>query len=345
MKKWILAISVFASITIIPELILRAIGFHYDSGVINNVLRPSQVAYFEPDDDLFWKYPVNQPGVNSFGFRGKEISIPKPQRVKRLLFLGDSCTDQEFPDLVEMFLNENSHNDSVRYECVRLAAPGYSSYQGKVLACKYAGLLDADMVFIFFGWNDHWLAYGCNDESAGSDNLRKILCGLFHYSKIYQAGLKALYSIADPRGQKVLNQVRVSELDYKKNLVIIDSVCSEYSVPVVFITAPTDHTLKGVPHYLIELKLAPNPEFVLNEHQKYCSIVRNVAKSRAAYLLDLEKEFNRLTVQDSLFMSDGIHFTRRGSNLVAIRICLFLEQKTDLISDHTFEEFLRCKNL
>jgi len=38
------------------------------------------------------------------------------------MFLGDSCTQQGYPDIVELFLSEGSRNSSTEVEAITLAS-------------------------------------------------------------------------------------------------------------------------------------------------------------------------------------------------------------------------------
>ncbi|UCC44439.1 MAG: SGNH/GDSL hydrolase family protein [Candidatus Zixiibacteriota bacterium] len=332
--RWVRCALVLATVNlvaVVPELCLRAADFQYVSEVSFLGLRPHARVIFEPDDELFWKYPTSLPDVNSFGFRGREVAVPKDANVRRLLFLGDSCTDQDFARLVEILLNGDPGRDSLRYECVVLAAPGYSSYQGKVLASKYAGLLEADLAFVCFGWNDHWLAYGCTDEVAGSMVFRNVLSTANHHSRMLQAGMKLIHSVFGCREQGVIDEVRVPAGQFESNLATINSLFDAQGVPVVFVTAPAAHSSQGVPQYLLERRYAPSAQFVLNKHSEYCAIVRAVARRCGAKLLDLEKELAALERPDELFMSDGIHFSRSGLHVMATRIYRFVRNETGLV--------------
>jgi lysophospholipase L1-like esterase len=316
--------------TIVPELALRTIGFHYVSEIAYGSLRPQFETLFEPDDDLFWKYPRIAGEVNSLGFRDREVAVPKDDHVKRLLFLGDSCTDQGFAHLLESVLNSNFSSDSVHFECVVLAVPGYSSYQGKVLARKYGKLLQADIAFVFFGWNDHWLTYGRTDNEIGANAYRKAWTRIYYRSRLLQAAEKVTHEIFGRRECALPEEVRVPKQQYRENLEEIDSIFCLNDVPVVLITAPSAHSQLGVPTYLIQENLAPNPEFVIARHREYNDIVREVARRQNAHLLDLEREFRNFERPERLFRSDGIHFSPLGLQAVSFRIYEFLTEGPEM---------------
>ncbi len=326
--RWLQAVALLVStlnlILITPELFLRAIDFQYVSSVSFGGLRPERRHLFEPDKDLMWKYPTEQPGINSFGFRGDEIQVPKPKGVRRVLFIGDSCTDQDFAGYVEQILNMQIGGDSLKFECIIMAVPGYSSYHGRVIAEKYAGLTEADIAFVYFGWNDHWLAFGGTDAEVAENEPSLFIHSIYNHSRLMQ--LAAMVSQMSPSlSPSVIEQVRVPSGQFKDNLRDISSTLSGKGMRVVFITAPSNHVRAGVPPYLIEKRLAPDETSVLARHREYCNIVRRVATETASGLLDLEARMNAMST-DGHFMSDGIHFSETGLKLVAAMIYIYLLQ-------------------
>jgi len=324
--RWLTGLALLIStvnlIVISPELLLRAVDFQYTSKVSYGGLRPDRQMLFEPDRDLMWKFPTDQPGVNSLGFRDTEVRIPKPPGVRRILFLGDSCTDQDFAGYVEQLLNDHSAGDSLHYECVVMAVPGYSSYQGRIVAEKYGRMIQADVAFVYFGWNDHWLAYGGTDAEMGKSRMASLLRDVSCHSRLTQLAIKVSSMITD-NSQGIVEQVRVPISEFRENLRAIDSVFSASGTRVIFVTAPSGHYRSGVPTYLIEQRFAPSEAFVLSKHREYCSIVRTVSARTFGGLLDLEKEFKALYNPD-LFMNDGIHFTDSGLRVVAAMIYAFM---------------------
>jgi len=317
-----LLISTINLIVISPELILRTIDFEYASSVSYGGLRPDRRILFEPDRDLMWRFPADQPGINSFGFRGDEVRVPKPPGVRRLLFLGDSCTDQDFAGYVEQLLTNHSAGDSLRYESIVMAVPGYSSHQGRIIAEKYGDMVRADVAFVFFGWNDHWLAYGGTDAQLGKSRVASFLRDMSYHSRLMQLALKVSSMITD-NSQDIVEQVRVPASEFHDNLRTIDSILFASGTKVIFVTAPSGHNLSGVPSYLIEQRLAPGEAFVLSKHREYCDIVRSVSRQTFSGLLDLEAQFSTLANPD-LFTDDGIHFTDAGLKTVAAIMYAYL---------------------
>jgi len=299
-----------------PELALRAAGYEATSTVCYGALRPECRAYFEADSDLMWKYRQGQPGVNSLGFRGREIETSQPVRKRRLLIIGDSCADQNYASLLEQMLNNGRLSGQGEFECVVLAVPGYSSYQGRVIAEKYARLVKADLAFVCFGWNDHWLAYGATDAEMGDGLLSPLVRSLYSHSRVLQLAVESARSGNRPP-ESIVDRLRVPPGQFRNNLAAIDRALADAGTSTVFITAPTCHQTCGVPPYLVERKWAIDSMAVLVLHRHYAKIVREVAATTDAGLLDLESRFNESEQRHDLFKTDGIHFTQAGLQEVA----------------------------
>src|SRR6185503_10239350 len=102
---WLLAFATLNLLLVVPELALRVVGFRGEAGIQFGYPRPQEFVAFDPDARLFWKLRSSNRNVNSLGFPGKEVAVPKPDHRYRVLFLGDSCTQQGYPDIVEILQN------------------------------------------------------------------------------------------------------------------------------------------------------------------------------------------------------------------------------------------------
>jgi lysophospholipase L1-like esterase len=324
---WSLLLATLNLLVVVPELALRVAGFRSEAGIQFGYPRPEEFMRFEADERLFWKLPTSNRNANSLGFPGREITSPKPHGIYRVLFLGDSCTQQGYPDIVEILLNNRTPDTSTRFESVTLALSGYSSHQGRVLAEMYGRKLEPDVAVVYFGWNDHWQAYQAVDSQkvvrvSNSFGARSL--AVAQRSRLVQGveSLAASFSGASAP----IGQVRVPSAQYRENLLAIQKIFKEQNVPVVFISAPTSHYRLGVPDYLVDLRFVTDKKSSETMHQTYNQVVREVAKAPGSYLLDLEQNFNAREDLSSIFLADGIHFTQGGLALVAKRVSDFLEE-------------------
>jgi lysophospholipase L1-like esterase len=320
-SAWLLILAAFNLVIVAPEMVLRAAGFTYESGVQYGKPRDKAWVRLVPDEDLMWTFPPSTPGVNSLGFHDKEIQKPKSDGVYRILFLGDSCTEQGFPDLVELFLNAGKGNAERRYESVTMAVTGYTSHQGKVMAEKYGALAEPDLVVVYFGWNDHWLARGAPDaDHKGFPPRSWWEQSRLNSLRLFQAVRKVSSAFSPHPADTLLGKSRVSQDQYRENLLRIGELFHSRNVPVIFITAPTSQYRLGVPDVLIERGFVADKATAAKLHRSYNEIAREAANPPMSHLLDLEAEFERLPQPEELFMKDGIHFTPTGLALVAKRV-------------------------
>ncbi|MCZ6594500.1 MAG: GDSL-type esterase/lipase family protein [Bacteroidetes bacterium] len=335
--EWLLSIAVLNLFVVVPELALRAVDFRYESGIQWGWPRPSHFLFYEPDGKLFWKLKSSNPNVNSLGFPGKEIIFPKSNNVFRIMFLGDSVTQQGYPELVEHFLNTKSPGNPKKFECIKFAIAGYSSHQGRVLAEMYGIKHKPDLVFVYYGWNDHWQAYGATDSGKRiktSGNVwSKINSFAYHNIRLLQ-GLTALRGAFGGQNAPT-DEVRVPEEQYRENLRRIQKIFEIENIPVVFITAPTSHYRLGVPDYLVDMGFVPDKQSAVKRHKEYNQIVKQVAKAGGSFLLDLETEFSSTSDESlrAIFVNDGIHLTGIGVGIVAKRIVDFFETDLKFLSD------------
>ncbi len=323
--NWFLSLAMLNLLVLTPELFLREFDFYYDMGIQFGYPRPTQFAAYEPDKDLFWKMPPGRPGVNSLGFWGKEIEMPKPAGVYRIMFLGDSVPAQGYPQIVETFLNAQRQT-GVRFESINLAVGGYSSYQGRILIDKYGEMFEPNLALISYGWNDHWQAYGGIDSqktiTINPSPLSQLSRLIYQRSRILQ-GLRYV-SIPLLDVDQPLTEVRVSLDEYRDNLTYLGNFFAVRNVPVIFITPPTSHYALGVPDYLVEKGFASSKERTVTLHGAYNQVVREVVGTNSWLVLDLEQELASLNDLSEIFSTDGIHLTPKGSALFAKRITDFI---------------------
>ena len=331
-RKWLLSSAVLALAVLVPELLLRASGFEYRSGVQFGFPDPQRMAFFDSDPRLFWKLkPAEDPeharpdvSGNSRGFQGKDPAIPKPPETYRMLFLGDSCTFQGYPWRAAERLRDLKIPEGRVAETVSLAIPGYSSLQGLRAAEDYGRELEPDVVFVFFGWNDHWAAYGRTDSQRIPQSPGGLSAALFEHSRLVQGVAWLAGRMRGPA--RPLDAPRVLPNEYRGNLEAIAALFAARKVPVVFLTAPTTFYKLGVPQKLVDDQFAKSGEEAIRLHREYNAITREVAESSGARLLDLEKEMGLAPELESWFLKDGVHFSPEGRQWVAERVARFVRE-------------------
>lgn len=317
--RWLVGVALLNALTVVPELALRLADYRHGPKMEFGFPDPKTLEYFARDAELFWRHDPAAPGINSWGFRGREVVSPKPADALRVVFLGDSCSaigqPASYPMRVEELLNAAPRADGRRYEVVNLAVPGYTSHQGLVLARKYASRLEAELAFVYFGWNDHWQAYGATDEQKVLARSSPRLEALTEKLRVLQAVRALAASFARGAGQ--LEEVRVPPERYAANLAAILAEFRAAGTKVVFITAPTSFYRSGVPAPLVEKGFLRRLDEGLERHRAYTELTRRVASEGGADVLDLERLYDALPELPRLFLSDGIHFTDEGRERIA----------------------------
>jgi len=295
------------------EVGLRLASFSADPGLLVRFGYPDPELLLELDRDpeLFWKLPADRFGVNALGFVGPEPELPKPPGRTRLVCLGDSCTESGYPALVGEALA--AAGDERELDTVNLATSGYSSYQGRVLAERWLARLEPDVVAVYFGWNDHWLAWDRTDEQRASRtrSWRRHLEPLRAW--------QALESLRAPPAEP-LDVPRVSAAEYRANLARIGALAEAVGARVLLLTAPSSHEAYGVPRALVDAHFGTDEESIVRLHARYNDVVRELARERGWELLDLAAEAPRHARFAELFTEDGIHPTWRGMSWVASRV-------------------------
>jgi lysophospholipase L1-like esterase len=312
-----------------PEVGLRLAGFTFQPKQIVQFGFPTRedMVYLEPDPDLFWRYPPEPGRVNSAGFPGEEFPTGKPPHRWRMVFLGDSCTQQGYPELVASYLTKRV-GSGVEPDAVNLGLVGYSSYQGLVLARRWVEPLAPDLGVITFGWNDHWLAFGRSDAEKAAALFKPYhqLPRLWSISRVAQWVIRA----ASIRNTVPTGKLRVSPEEYRANLIGIGEQFERAGSAVLLVTSPTSFATRGVPAKFVEEGFATSKDRALTLHRQYNQVVREVAELRGWYLADLAAAAAELSEPSEVFMQDGVHFTEPGVRWVA-----------SLLADAILQQFLR----
>lgn len=99
--------------------------------------------------------------VNSLGFRGSEIAVPKPPGVLRLFAIGESTTfgwkgvrshEEAWPALLEAKLR--AAYPGRQFEVVNAGVPGYTSIEQRINFMLRISHLEPDAILIYHGNND-----------------------------------------------------------------------------------------------------------------------------------------------------------------------------------------------
>jgi lysophospholipase L1-like esterase len=347
-RRFFYSTVVVAAGLISLELLLRLSGFRYsplpmsmeyvrwisDLGHTQATSRGDFQIRFRADPDFFW-VPVAQAGAtNSLGFRGREWRTDKAPATTRILALGDSCTiagDVPYPERLETRLNAAA--GFARYEVYNAGVGSWSSYQGRRFLEQRALDFKPDIVTIYFGWNDHWLAWSHPDrELAPYMAGRSRWVNWAQRSRLAQALTWTANRVVprpDPRDRDP-PQFRVGLSDYEDNLRSMSRTLKERGAAPLFVTAPSAlHANHPVVRYLCEQsKLFHDPGRIAEVHAAYNDAVRRVARQEGALISDLAREALYRPDAPRLFTADGIHLSEDGLDWAAEEIGRVLLEKS-----------------
>lgn len=292
--------SLVATIALV-EIALRLWGFSYR-------LYPEKIEFgwpnpavmkdrYTPDNDLLWvprDYPETLAEIKN--------SMPK------VIFMGDSCT--EFGTYDKFFAERAKARGLDLLPVAKVGSGGWTSYQGRRQLERDIAPLRPPIVTLYFGWNDHWIGFGIQDKEIGK--LRSPLFTLLEHSRFVQLIVKAVLSVGQDKKKGPL--LRVSEDDFRENLRAMVKTARDNGIVPVLLTAPSSHQRGKEPAYLRQRHLKNLSELV-PLHQRYVSIVREIAAETQAPLCDLAADFAALPADELAkvyFSSDGIHLTKQA---------------------------------
>jgi lysophospholipase L1-like esterase len=265
------------------------------------------------DADLLWRF---QPGtifngrrINALGFLDREVSAEKAPGVKRVISLGDSCSGQGMPPY-SGYLNallQQQSPDGGPWEAFNAAVHGYTVLQGLRLFQTRVQSWQADIVTVFFGWNDHWLA-------GEEDAVRMARAGSPLETTLRNAvARKRLYTLlARPAPPPQGGRIRVPAEAYATGLrTLIRAIRASGAVPLI-LTAPRDRAISS---RMVHLHQARSVEEAMQLHDDYVKLTRAVAREEDAPLVDLAAKLDGQGRE--VFSNDGIHYTQAGLERIA----------------------------
>jgi lysophospholipase L1-like esterase len=279
--------------------------------------------------------------VNSLGFRGPEIAIPKPPGTLRLAFLGASTTwcaevsgnDKVWADIVTRSLARAF--PAHRFDYVNGGVPGYTvAASRKNLELRVAPLAP-DIIVIYEGINDL------------SGELREVAAakGVVRTSQVEPASWLASYSLLWNLAEKNLRvwiaQRRVERAEtrllldaqtmgegFRRELTGLVEIAQRQAKRVAVATfsiqlraeQSADVQLRGAASALYYSPFM-TPQGIIDAYRRYNEIVREVAAATGALLIDGENE----VPGDPAHFADTVHFTDAGSAAMAARVTRALE--------------------
>lgn len=314
-RKIVYAVTITVWFLAVVEITLWIVGFEYRPGTVVIEKEGKETAEkLERSEELGWQLKPNQGSSNDAGFIGNQIPIEREPGVLRIAGLGDSCTQFGDPPYIEILRDRLAKERGQPVESLNAGISGFSSHQGLIRLRRDVMKYRPDVVVVYFGWNDHWVAPQKTD--AGQQVVRNTPFAKFlrkiDGSKLVQAGLFVADSLRPPP----VPSFRVPLDDYTKNLrEIIREIRAIPAVPIL-VTAPTNATRSTswgefihLPRTLAEEYSSP---YVI--HQSYVAATKLVADEEHVPIVDAAADFG---ASEGLIMKDHIHPTQTGYERIA----------------------------
>ena len=295
----VLALFGVALAAAVGELSLRAYGFEFITvpTVQFGWPEPDEIAsVFTPDRDLFWV-------TKDYATKLADLQRAHPD----ILFLGDSCT--QFGTWPELTLANLAAREPSLAHGAKLAVAGWSSDQGRRQLRRDVLPLRPHVITIYYGWNDHWIAFGKPDEAAHPSALS---FWLTEHVRLMQLIVKLRFP-----SRASEDVYRVPRDRYRANLEEMIRLARQAGIRPVLITAPSAHVRGHEPAYLARRHLR-NLADLVPLHRSYVQATREAAAAAGGEVCDAAAKFETLPPPIRRYFSgDGIHLSDRGSRALA----------------------------
>lgn len=337
-KKLLFSLVPLVVLLLVVEGGLRLAGFERRSSVeamqfsfsVEGFNADARVPILERNDQVFWRPRPLVRGHNSHGTFGPEFSEAKPDGTLRFVCLGDSCTHYgpiPYPERWQKLLQARAERPC---EVINAGVIGYTSFQGLRRLESDVSRWSPDVITVYFGWNDHWLARGYRDSQqrppqAAVASTAELLDHLRTYQLVSLAGAKL-------RTAQSAGVHRVELDEYGDNLRAIVRAGRELKSEVWLITAP--HALEsGIPAYLTATREVDDPAGLIAMHAAYNQAVRQVAQDLDVPLVDLDREIEARGDRAALFDDDHIHLSDAGKDFLAQQLLEMASRQGFLATD------------
>ncbi len=300
---------------------------------------------------------------NSFGYRGKEIKIPKPKEQYRIICMGDSTTycdhieDHKFsyPDLLENKMNNTRNKKNI--EVVNAGSGGYGTLESLIDFETRILDLEPDLIVVYHGINDVHTRLIWPSEKYKNDNSGRRLAtynfaympGIWQYSNIFRISA-ILIGLISPHST-IAKRLSLASKAYQGKEFIIQKRANIYPSKIFIETSANEMLKKNRPKYfrrnieniiaiakqrnitvllvsfatsnLFKNKPTVTSEEYMNSYYEMNSILKKISTDLDVYFLDLAK----LLPKDKKYWTDGRHVNELGSEIKAKIISNYIENE------------------
>lgn len=276
--------------------------------------------------------------VNSLGFRGAELEVPKPPGRVRLAFLGGSTTfcaeasgdAATWPELVAAGLR--ARHPSRSFDVVNGGAAAYTTRESLLNLEHRVAPLEPDVVFIYHATND--LSHDSREQAlaAGLPGTGRIgTSWLARHSvafELLEKNLRAARPAADTGGPTLEPDLPALAAGFRANLVRLVRAARARARTVVLITFATRQRRDQPPalrraNSTTSLLWMPymTVDGVLDAFAELNAVIREVAAAEGCVLVEGEDAIPG----DAQHFADSVHFTDAGCRAQAGRVLAALE--------------------
>ena len=236
-----LIVSLFAGIEIIVIVFdffepssseeIKEVFLDFDERTVKDIFYSDNLAY------RYDKILLNEPNqqfptlnINSYGFRGPEITIEKPDNVYRIFFIGGSTAfgqiassdSKTIPGILESKFHENAVKE---IEIINAGINNADSRSETYLIKNVILDFNPDMLIVYDGWNEGQHDWGWDDEVEDQSTLANLKNSFEVYlNSLYITKIKPYYKTPEKFQELFTNknnnpgeiQVPNSDLNEKK---------------------------------------------------------------------------------------------------------------------------------
>lgn len=273
--------------------------------------------------------------INSLGFRGPEIAMPKPPHTTRIAFLGASTTycaevtnnEATWPDLVVRALGTRWQD--ARLDYVNAGVPGFTVADSEVDLTARVAELEPDVVVIYHATND------LSQNSATLAREAGLLAAPTEQQLHWPAKYSLLWYLVEKNlrviGQRDLEQStnalsydpETLAIPFRRDLLSLVETSKRIAPDVVLMTFATQLRREQAPdeqakaavtarYYMPYMSVAG----LVDGYESYNRVIRDVAATTGVQLIEAERE----VPGDTAHFFDSVHLTDLGSKVLADRV-------------------------
>jgi len=336
-KNIFFSLTVFLILLGALEISARIFQFSRGRNIQDSIFTPVYRHYyflgpaFKPSSEVDWDSTQSMK-INSYGFRGNEMTIEKPPNTFRILTFGGSTShSSNYPEKLSDLLQAD--NNKIRYgnvEIINAAVPGWNTTQSLIQFITRGLYLNPDMIIIYHAINNNSMSDNYWLHSLKEVEYTRYGGFLRNHSQLYaflynrwdrlKRSIKQtmwnrqIQSNVLPEQKK--DESHFSTQVFKKDIEHFIILAGHYGIKVMLVTMPLNYQSQ-----------APNEEKILRAGyfykdfenkvarvQQLNDALKTLAEKHHVYVADIA---NTLFSQDPENFDDLCHFSKKGAERFA----------------------------